>query len=121
MAKEKTAKTTKKTKKPRTASETSDVAVKHYGIIISPVITEKSSLVGASGSNVVFKVHRDANKKDIREAVQALFKVKVISVRTCSFIGKKKRTAKGVGIRAGYRKAYVTLAEGQTIDVVEGL
>ena len=58
---------------------------------------------------------------EIRGAIERVFSVKVDGVRTCRFIGKTKRTMKGVGKRAGYKKAYVTLAAGSKIDLVEGL
>lgn len=92
-----------------------------YGILLSPVITEKSALVGATGQTVSFRVDPRASKDEIRGAVERVFSVKVEGVRTCRFIGKTKRTAKGMGKRAGFKKAYVTLAQGSKIDLVEGL
>jgi large subunit ribosomal protein L23 len=67
------------------------------------------------------KVDPRATKSEIRQAVERVFSVKVDAVRTCTFLGKTKRTARGVGRRAGFKKAYVTLAEGSKIDLVEGL
>jgi large subunit ribosomal protein L23 len=90
-------------------------------VLLSPVITEKSATVGASGRTVSFRVDPRASKEDIRGAIERVFSVKVEGVRTARFIGKTKRTAKGVGKRAGFKKAYVTLAEGSKIDLVEGL
>ncbi len=92
-----------------------------YGVILAPVITEKSSLMGGGGNVLVFKVAGAAKKKEIKEAVERVFKVNVVAVRTCNFLGKMKRTAKGQSRRSGYRKAYITLKEGQTVDIVEGL
>ena len=100
---------------------TAAAKVQDYGILLSPVITEKSASVGASGQTVTFRVDPRASKDDIRGAVERVFSVKVNAVRTCNFIGKVKRTMRGVGRRSGYKKAYVTLVEGSKIDLVEGL
>jgi large subunit ribosomal protein L23 len=100
---------------------TAQARVSDYGVLLSPVITEKSATVGASGRTVSFRVDPRASKEDIRGAIERVFSVKVEGVRTARFIGKTKRTAKGVGKRAGFKKAYVTLAEGSKIDLVEGL
>jgi large subunit ribosomal protein L23 len=96
-------------------------SVKDYAILLSPVISEKSASVGNAGRTVTFRVDPRATKDDIRGAVERVFSVKVDGVRTCTFMGKTKRTAKGLGKRAGYKKAYVTLVEGSKIDLVEGL
>lgn len=95
--------------------------VADYAVLLAPVITEKSAMVGASGRTVTMRVDPRATKNDIRQAVERVFSVKVDAIRTCTFIGKVKRTARGVGRRAGFKKAYVTLAEGSKIDLVEGL
>ena len=95
--------------------------VTDYGILLSPVITEKSASVGVPGRTVAFKVDPRASKEEIRGAVERVFSVKVEGVKTLRFIGKTKRTARGIGKRAGFKKAYVTLAEGSKIDLVEGL
>jgi large subunit ribosomal protein L23 len=100
---------------------TAQAKVTDYAVLISPVITEKSATVGANGRTVSFRVDPRASKDEIRGAVERVFSVKVEGVRTCRFIGKNKRTAKGLGRRAGFKKAYVTLAEGSKIDLVEGL
>jgi large subunit ribosomal protein L23 len=100
---------------------TAQAKVSDYGILLSPVITEKSASVGVPGRTVSFKVDPRASKEEIRGAVERVFSVKVEGVRTCRFIGKTKRTAKGLGKRAGFKKAYVTLVEGSKIDLVEGL
>jgi large subunit ribosomal protein L23 len=96
-------------------------SVKDYAILLSPVISEKSAMVGDSGRTVTFRVDPRATKEDIRGAVERVFSVKVDGVRTCTFLGKTKRTMKGLGRRAGYKKAYVTLVQGSKIDLVEGL
>jgi len=101
--------------------KTEAARVADYGIILSPVISEKSAMVGASGQTVTFRVDPRASKTEIRGAVERVFSVKVDAIRTCRFMGKLKRTMTGVGKRAGYKKAYVTLAEGSKIDLVEGL
>lgn len=95
--------------------------IKDYGTILAPVISEKSTVVGAGGRVVTFRVDPRASKDEIRGAVERVFSVKVDAVRTCTFKGKLKRTMRGVGKRAGYKKAYVKLAEGSKIDLVEGL
>lgn len=100
---------------------TTAVKVNDYSILHCPVISEKSALVGASGRTVTFRVDPRASKEDIRGAVERVFSVKVEGVRTATFLGKLKRTQKGIGKRAGYKKAYVTLVEGSKIDLVEGL
>ena len=92
-----------------------------YAILLSPDITEKSALVGANGRTVSFRVDPRASKEDIRGAVERVFSVKVEGIRTCRFMGKTKRTMRGLGKRAGFKKAYVTLVQGSKIDLVEGL
>ena len=92
-----------------------------YGTILSPMITEKSSLVGGAGNRVVFKVDRRASKDQIKTAVERVFKVNVQDVNTVNYLGKPKRTSRSEGRRTAYKKAYVTLKEGQTINVIEGL
>ena len=86
-----------------------------YDVILSPLITEKLARMTEKGNVVVFKVHRDANKIQIREAIQELWKVDVKRVRTVSYEGKLKRLGRFVGRRSDWKKAIVTLAEGQSI------
>ena len=95
--------------------------VNDYAILISPVISEKSAMVGEAGRVVTFRVDPRATKTEIRGAVERVFSVKVDEVRTCTFQGKLKRTMRGAGKRAGFKKAYVSLAQGNKIDLVEGL
>jgi large subunit ribosomal protein L23 len=78
-----------------------------------PVITEKSTFIKDTQRTVTFKVQRDANKIEIKNAVEALFKVKVESVRTANFHGKKRRQGRYTGRRPDWKKAYVTLKEGE--------
>ena len=84
-------------------------------IILAPVITEKLAHLVEQGNVVVFRVHRDANKIEIGRAIETLWNVKVESVRTANFPGKKKRMGKFVGRRPDWKKAIVTLAEGHSI------
>jgi large subunit ribosomal protein L23 len=78
-----------------------------------PVITEKSTNVKENLRTVTFKVLRDANKIEIKDAVEKTFKVKVESVRTANFHGKKRRQGRYTGRRPDWKKAYVTLKEGE--------
>jgi large subunit ribosomal protein L23 len=96
------------------------IDLKHYDTIIAPVITEKSTLA-SEHSKVVFKVAGKATKPEIKAAVEALFNVKVTGVNTLNRKGKAKRFRGIVGRQKDYKKAIVTLAEGQSIDVTTGL
>lgn len=95
-------------------------APRHYDTILSPVITEKSTIL-SEDNKVVFRVPLVATKKDITEAVEELFKVKVKAVNTLITKGKKKRFRGIVGRRNDVKKAVVTLEEGHSIDVSTGL
>ncbi len=95
-------------------------AARHYDTILGPVITEKSTLLSEDGK-VVFFVPLSANKKEIAEAVEELFKVKVTAVNTIRIHGKTKRFRGIRGRRSDQKKAVVTLAEGHSIDVTTGL
>jgi large subunit ribosomal protein L23 len=110
-------------KKTKTATtDTKRVAGPNtYQILIEPVITEKSSLAGSQSNGVVFIVDPRASKDQIKDAVQSIFKVEVRAIQTVNMQGKVKRTRGSVGRRAGFKKAYVSLKEGQTIDIVEGI
>lgn len=94
---------------------------KDYATIVAPIITEKAAVVGNDGNVVVFRVATGSSKTEIKEAVERIFKVNVSSVRTANYIGKFKRTARGQGRKPSFKKAYITLGAGQTIDVVEGM
>jgi large subunit ribosomal protein L23 len=87
-------------------------------VLKSPLITEKGTLVAESGQ-VVFKVTPSATKDEIRRAVEALFEVKVSAVRTANFLGKSRRYGKIIGTKPAWKKAYVTLADGQAADLLE--
>ena len=92
----------------------------HYDTILAPVITEKATLLSEQ-NKVVFRVPLSANKKQIADAVEALFKVKVEKVNTIRTRGKVKRFRGQMGKRADVKKAIVTLAEGDSIDITTGL
>ncbi len=92
----------------------------HYDVIRKPVITEKATMASEAGA-VVFEVAIDANKPRIKEAVEALFGVKVKAVNTTITKGKQKRFRGVKGTRNDVKKAYVTLEDGNTIDVTTGL
>ena len=92
----------------------------HYDVIRKPVITEKTTMASENGA-VVFEVAMDAAKPQIKEAVEALFGVKVKAVNTTITKGKVKRFRGQLGKRNSVKKAYVTLEEGNTIDVTTGL
>jgi large subunit ribosomal protein L23 len=93
---------------------------RHYDTILSPVITEKTTLLSEQ-NKVVFKVANDATKDEIAAAVEELFKVKVTKVNTLVTKGKTKRFRGIVGRRSDVKKAIVTLADGQSIDITTGL
>ena len=92
----------------------------HYGVILSPVITEKATQ-GSEHNQVSFKVRDDASKPVIKAAIEGLFKVKVMAVNTLNVRGKVKRFRGRLGQRSGYKKAIVTLAQGNSIDVTTGV
>lgn len=96
------------------------VKPEHYDVIRKPVITEKATMASESGA-VVFEVAIDAKKPQIKEAVESLFNVKVKAVNTSITKGKQKRFRGQLGRRADVKKAYVTLEDGNTIDVTTGL
>jgi large subunit ribosomal protein L23 len=91
-----------------------------YDLIRKPIITEKATLASEGGA-VVFEVAMDATKPEIKKAVEALFNVKVKAVNTTITKGKVKRFRGKIGTRRDVKKAYVTLVEGNTIDVSTGL
>lgn len=94
--------------------------VRHYDVIVSPVITEKSTLA-SEVNQVVFNVAPNATKPEIKAAVEGLFSVKVTAVNTLVRKGKVKRFRGIIGRQSDVKKAVVTLAEGQSIDVTTGL
>jgi large subunit ribosomal protein L23 len=92
----------------------------HYDVIRKPIITEKATMTSENGA-VVFEVAMEANKPMIKEAVETLFGVKVKAVNTTITKGKVKRFRGQLGKRKDVKKAYVTLEDGNTIDVTTGL
>jgi len=89
-------------------------------VLKSPIITEKGTLVSEKGNQVVFRVDTGATKNEVAAAVEKLFGVKVTSVRTLNTLGKGyKRFGRQVGRHSDWKKAYVTLPEGQSIDLLE--
>ena len=96
------------------------IDLRHYDVIVSPVITEKSTML-SEANQVVFKVAPKATKPEIKAAVEALFGVKVTGVNTLVRKGKVKRFKGTKGRQSDVKKAVVTLAEGQSIDVSTGL
>ncbi len=94
--------------------------LKHYDILVAPVITEKSTLA-SENNQVVFKVAPNATKPEIKAAVEALFSVKVKGVNTLVRKGKNKRFRGIKGKQSDVKKAIVTLDEGYAIDVTTGL
>ena len=92
------------------------VITKHYDIIKRPIITEKSMSLKEKFNKYTFAVDPKANKIEIKEAVEAIFNVKVLSVNTLNVSGKAKRMGKYEGTTSAYKKAIVELAEGQTIE-----
>ncbi|RAK51080.1 50S ribosomal protein L23 [Phenylobacterium deserti] len=93
---------------------------RHYDTILAPVITEKATLLSEQ-NKVVFRVAADASKDEIAAAVEALFKVNVTKVNTVVTKGKTKRFRGIIGRRSDVKKAIVTLADGQSIDITTGL
>lgn len=112
----------KKTATKKAADKTSGKAIdpRSYDVIRSPVITEKATMA-SERNQVIFKVAQDATKPQIRAAVQSLFGVEVIGVNTLIIKGKQKLFRGRRGRRSDVKKAVVTLAEGQSIDVTTGL
>ena|SRR5687768_11571214 len=102
-------------KKPQSAPD-----VRHYDVVLAPHITEKSTLMSENNA-VVFKVAGSASKPEIKAAVEALFNVKVTNVNTMVTKGKTKRWKGKPYQRSDMKKAIVTLAEGQSIDITEGV
>ena len=91
-----------------------------YDLIRSPMVTEKSTM-GSEHNQITFRVPLDATKPEIKQAVEMLFKVKVTAVNTLRQKGKTKRFRGKLGKRSDYKKAVVSLAEGENIDVTTGI
>lgn len=89
-----------------------------FKVLLGPHVSEKSTILGDSDNQVVFKVSRDATKHEIKQAVEQLFEVKVDAVRVTTVSGKRKGFGRIRGRRSDWKKAYVSLAEGQEIDLL---
>lgn len=101
----------------------SKIAVGHdrlHRLILAPIVSEKSTRATEQANQYVFKVLKDAAKPEIKVAVEKLFSVKVTDVKTLNVKGKNKGGMRTPGRRSDWKKAYVTLAEGQTIDFAAG-
>lgn len=85
-------------------------------VLLAPTISEKSTFIGDKNNQVVFRVAENATKPEIRAAVELLFKVKVKSVQVANVKGKEKKTGRITGRRRNWKKAYVSLAQGQEIN-----
>ena len=97
-----------------------DLKPQNYDTLLSPVITEKATLV-AEENKIIFKVPLTATKPEIKEAVESLFKVDVTKVNTILVKGKTKRFRGVLGRRSDFKKAVVTLKDGQSVDITTGL
>ena len=107
-------------KAPKKAAKGEGIDTRHYDVIVAPHITEKATLLSEFNA-VVFRVANSATKPEIKAAVESLFKVKVTGVNTITQKGKTKRWKGKPYTRSDFKKAIVTLAEGQSIDVTSGL
>ena len=92
-----------------------------YKIVKKPLVTEKGTVMLSEGNRVTFKVHLDANKIEVREAVQKIFSVTVLQVNTQVVRGKRKRFGKAMGQTKSWKKAMVQLKEGDKIEIFEGV
>jgi large subunit ribosomal protein L23 len=92
-----------------------------YQIIKEPHITEKANIQKGETNQVTFKVHREANKIEIRQAVETLLKTKVLDVKTMNVRGKRRRMGRTMGRKPHWKKAIVRLAPGQNIEFFEGM
>ena len=97
-----------------------DAKERYYDIILAPLVTEKSTR-GGEHNQVTFRVSPDATKPEIKKAVESLFEVKVKGVNTIRMNGKVKRFKGHLGQRVNWKKAIVSLAEGETIDMMTGV
>lgn len=89
-------------------------------VLIGPAISEKSTMVGDKHNQIVFRVDSTANKADVKDAVELMFKVEVDGVQVLNVKGKEKRAGRFIGRRNGWKKAYVSLKAGQEINFAEG-
>ncbi|MDC1152640.1 50S ribosomal protein L23 [Nitrospinaceae bacterium] len=92
-----------------------------YQVVIKPLVTEKGTMMLSEGNWVTFRVHPDANKIEVREAVQKIFSVSVLQVNTQIVRGKRRRFGKTMGQSKPWKKAMVRLKEGDKIEIFEGV
>jgi large subunit ribosomal protein L23 len=92
-----------------------------YQVIKEPHITEKANLLKEGANQVSFKVHKRANKIEIRQAVESFLKAKVLEVRTMNMRGKRRRMGRSAGKKPDWKKAIVRLAPGENIEFFEGM
>ena len=92
-----------------------------YAVIKKPIITERSAYLKERGNKIIFQVDVNANKRDIKKAVEKVFNVHVMDVNTLNVKGKVKRFGKSFGKRPDWKKAIVTLKEGDKIELLEGI
>ena len=90
-----------------------------YSVILAPIVSEKSTMIGEKNEQVAFRVKHDATKPEVRAAVELLFKVQVDSVQILNQKGKTKKFGRFEGRRSNVRKAYVTLKPGQEINFAQ--
>ena len=90
-------------------------------LILAPLITEKGTIASEKANQVIFKVRPEATKDKIRLVVEGMFKVTVLRVRTSNFLGKERRRGRVVGRKPNWKKAYVTLKDGEKIEFFEGV
>jgi len=90
-----------------------------FDVIKKPLVTEKTTLEKDAKNIISFAVNSEANKIEIKEAVEKFFKVEVVNVNTINVAGKTKRVGRKIGKRSNWKKAYVTLKEGSTVDFFE--
>ena len=89
-------------------------------VLVGPIVSEKSTMLADKNNQIAFRVVKDATKKEVKDAVELLFKVQVESVQVANDKGKVKRFRGAVGRRKGWKKAFVALKPGQEINFVEG-
>jgi large subunit ribosomal protein L23 len=90
-------------------------------LIVAPLITEKGTMASETANQVIFRVRPEATKDKIRLIVEEMFKVTVLAVRTANFLGKERRRGRVVGRKPDWKKAYVTLKDGDKIEFFEGV
>ena len=92
-----------------------------YQVVIKPLVTEKGTMMLSEGNWVTFRVHPDANKIEVREAIQKIFSVSLLQVNTEIVRGKRRRFGKTMGQSKAWKKAMVRLKEGDKIEIFEGV